>query len=1069
MVAALTSGGILEGVRVRSSIIALFMALALTLPIAPPGRADTLADDIARLESFRSREQWVQADSLATALLARLEGAAGVDSLALATVIFALGEARYEGILADDDLPLRYVTRSFEIRSRHLPENHPDIAISLAMMGVLLTGVDNDSALVCTRRALDIRLNQPAPDDSALGDSWLTLGELQIYRGDAGSAREPLETGIALHRRVFGADSPRLATPLSVLGEAWYALGDPERAIELTEQGLAILDRAGVRTGHERLNVLARLVKFHMVSGNLGRAFDAGHQAVQLAKASGDSMEIVISHNNLSVVLGAFGDEEGARRILTEVLPLCESTNYNLRSAATTIHQVLGAISLALGDTSAAMRYFTEAETGFMVPGTLEEDPTRALCVLGQASVLYAEHRYREALVVLRRGMEMNESSPQPELTSMVTARTHGIQYLGALGDSAGVDSARTDLAALRDRRSLADTGRGPIIAHWLAWADRYLGREAEAWAGALLADDGTRERLRYNVERLPDVRALELTRNRSYILNQVLDMADADRPLRWETAWDHLVRTRGMVRAELARRRLPRELAQDAEVALLHAAWVTAQRKLARRLVSGSTAPADSAARAALESVRSAVEQAEAAYVRSLRAHGADTTRVDVGLADVRAALPTGHALVGCAEIKGRDGNNSMVAWVARSGEPRIQRVELDTTSAIRDPIEAWRAALATSPGPGTTGGGAAEQECRRRGDLVRKLTWDRLAPSLQGATDVSIVPDGPLVDLPWHALPVGPNRYLVEDGPLVHQLDAERELVALIQAPHGSALVAIGDPEFMLTPHRPRAESPSNALRGILDPCAGGRPIEFTSLPATRAEATAVAATWRRGTGGEATVLIGPEATESAFKELAPGATILHLATHGVVVGDICRDAAAGARGVGGVAPVVGDAKPAPAPARTAPVDRDPSPWMGRRVWLAMAAAGHADEAASDDDGLLTAEEVVTLNLESVDWVVLSACHSGLAEAWGRDGTLGMRRSFQLAGARCVIASQWAVEDLATADWMRQLYDARTGGERRGAAAVQAVCRRILAERRTGGRTTHPFYWAAFTASGE
>ncbi|TPW07072.1 MAG: hypothetical protein FD129_2614, partial [bacterium] len=96
---------------------------------------------------------------------------------------------------------------------------------------------------------------------------------------------------------------------------------------------------------------------------------------------------------------------------------MCESTNYNLRSAATTIHQVLGAISLALGDTSAAMRYFTEAETGFMVPGTLEEDPTRALCVLGQASVLYAEHRYREALVVLRRGMEMNESSPQPELT----------------------------------------------------------------------------------------------------------------------------------------------------------------------------------------------------------------------------------------------------------------------------------------------------------------------------------------------------------------------------------------------------------------------------------------------------------------------------------------------------------------------------------------------------------------------------------------------------------------------------------------------------------------------------
>ena len=145
-------------------------------------------------------------------------------------------------------------------------------------------------------------------------------------------------------------------------------------------------------------------------------------------------------------------------------------------------------------------------------------------------------------------------------------------------------------------------------------------------------------------------------------------------------------------------------------------------------------------------------------------------------------------------------------------------------------------------------------------------------------------------------------------------------------------------------------------------------------------------------------------------------------------------------------------------------------PSPWLGRRVWLALAGANHAQEAGdSDNDGLLTADEVVTLELTGTDWVVLSACHSGLAPSWSGEGALGMRRAFLLAGARSVIASQWALDDEATVDWMRTLYEVRARGESSAAAAVQATCRRVLAARRRDREPTHPFYWAAFTASGE
>ena len=55
------------------------------------------------------------------------------------------------------------------------------------------------------------------------------------------------------------------------------------------------------------------------------------------------------------------------------------------------------------------------------------------------------------------------------------------------------------------------------------------------------------------------------------------------------------------------------------------------------------------------------------------------------------------------------------------------------------------------------------------------------------------------------------------------------------------------------------------------------------------------------------------------------------------------------------------------------------------------------------------------------------------------------------------------------ATREWMLALYAARTGGATSPAAALESASRTILTRRRSGGQSTHPFYWAAFCASGE
>src|SRR5436190_23854216 len=80
--------------------------------------------------------------------------------------------------------------------------------------------------------------------------------------------------------------------------------------------------------------------------------------------------------------------------------------------------------------------------------------------------------------------------------------------------------------------------------------------------------------------------------------------------------------------------------------------------------------------------------------------------------------------------------------------------------------------------------------------------------------------------------------------------------------------------------------------------------------------------------------------------------------------------------------------------------------------------------------EDGILTSEEIATLDLRGVDWVVLSACESGIGRIQSGEGVLGLRRAFQVAGVRTLITSLWKVEDDVTKEWMRHLYEGRLRG---------------------------------------
>ena len=74
--------------------------------------------------------------------------------------------------------------------------------------------------------------------------------------------------------------------------------------------------------------------------------------------------------------------------------------------------------------------------------------------------------------------------------------------------------------------------------------------------------------------------------------------------------------------------------------------------------------------------------------------------------------------------------------------------------------------------------------------------------------------------------------------------------------------------------------------------------------------------------------------------------------------------------------------------------------------------------------EDGVLTAAELANMNLLETGLVVMSACETGLGEANGMEGTMGLFRGLKLAGVEEVVQSFWGVPDAETKELMALFY---------------------------------------------
>ncbi len=1044
-------------------------AIVLALCAAPwPARAapDASSPDslLRRAQAMSRARHFAAAESLARAALPGLERAYGPSSPRVADALDAVLTTLSQPVPTLPAAAESLAARAVALR-RALGDSVA-LAHTLGRSGAVLGARTHVSAARAQAAEAVRLLRVHAPRDSfEIAATEALLGRLGLMSEDPRAAEEHYRAALAICDRQFGPDHPESVPILYGIASAAVSRNDPRSALPLYQHILAIVEREPDIEAIDLSSTLDGLVQTCTNTGDwaLGRRYADRNVAFADSAFGMSDGNTALAHARAADLIAFIGDLAEAHRQAELAVEIGRRAFHEPHLYMVSILSISGEIDYdlhRLDDAIARVREALAVREALSEPG----------------DVVSANKRVRLALMESERGHpQLALAAVQPLWAGQAR---RGLRWQLRTEDVLAETHRRLGHAAIAEslvRHVVAvyDSALGPRSALTLErkadWAGSLydLGEHARALALGFEVEATSRSILQEAIGGLSDREALsfegEMARGLDVVLTLAADPSGLTLPER-RAAWDAVARGRLAVAAERADQRWSAR-SDDPDVARRQAELAAARDSLSR-LAAGTLAGGRSdsllalltAARRRRDAAERALGEVSAAYRQRRPAR-------DAGIADAIAALPEGAALVSFVRYQhrripvaadsglGRASEQRYVALVRAPGSDVTDVVPLGDAAGLEDLVARW---IERTSHPVAATDRVGWRRYRELGAALRERVWDPIARRLAGAGRVYVVPDGALAAIDLAALPVGADAWLVETGPTLVMLSAERDLVHDGEAPSGGhGLLALADPAY----DRGALAEPGSGPLALADESwhsrlRGADSLQLAPLPASAGEARAVAAAWQLapGTDHEARVLVGAQASEEEFKAGAPGRRVLHLATHGVSLAGRSVRIERGARGVGGVHVGSGPA--------SAEEHDDLSA-------LALAGAAHPDSTAPED-GWLTDEEVLTLDLAGVEWAVLSACASGAGDARGRETLQGLVRAFHLAGARTVIASLWDVDDRATRDWMERAYRARWVEGLATPDAVRAASRAVLAERRAKGESTHPFYWGAFVATG-
>jgi len=1038
-----------------------FLSLALVLPLA--AQEARWSELIAQVRTLHNQGKYAQGIPLAQEAVQLAEKTFGADHQNVALSLNLLGLMYDEqGMYAEAEPAYK---RSLAIREKALGPDHPDVALSLNNLAELYREQGRYAeAEPLHKRSLAIREKALGPNHPDVAVSLNNLAALYQDQGRYPEAEPLYKRSLAIREKALGPDHRDVAASLNNLAEFYDLQGRYAEAEPLYKRSLAINEKA-LGPNHPGVAIdLSNLASLYREQGKYGEAEPLYKRALAIdEKALGPNHpDVAVCLNNLA----ALYDEQGR---YAEAEPVYKRSLAIREKAFGPDHPSVAVALRNLAAVYGKLNRYAEAEPllrrslAILEKALGPDHPGVATTLNGLAALYDDQGRYDQAQPLYERALSIREKAFGPDHPDLATS----LENLAALYEKQGKYAEAEPL--LRRGLAIREQALGPdhpYVALGLAnLAGLYFARGNYAQAAAFF--DPALQNLAGQFE---SSFAYMSEKDRLQFLSTVRGIFDgylsfcfaywkADSALAGKM-YDLSLWEKGLVGASVASLRAQVASSGDAEALQLFDQLAEKKTESARLVSARPTGWQD--LRKKVDDEANDLEQQLARRVSSL---AEQKNLAHASWRDVQKKLQPPEAAVEFVRFHFYDGKKwtdtyKYVALVVTPDEKDAPALIAlgDAKDLEADPLRDYRLRVGLNEN-GTVRGVAVKPEEEKPGAAPKTTFYDAFWKPLESALGnvqrIYLSPDGALNQVALGDVPADDGRLLMEK----YDLRIVSSTKDILRDPHklsANSAVLIGNPTFDLDPAQQRA-----ALRSALSTqtaqvvpvteATGLLSRDFTGstlkpLPGTQAEVQAISSLLEKRHWNVQSFTQQNALKETLLHMKAP--RVLHLATHGFFESDQPEKEQR-----------LGNDQPSGL--------EDPMLRSGLFFAGANRRLSGQPTPADLDDGVLTAYEASTLNLQGTELVVLSACETGLGEVAAGEGVFGLRRALEVAGAQSVLMSMWSVPDKETQELMSLFYAKWLAGQDKHEALREAQLEMRSRVKKRYGRDL-PQKWGAFVLVG-
>jgi len=913
---------------------------------------------------------------------------------------------------------------ALRICQKVLGSEHPNTAQSLTNLASLYLDIgEYTKAEPLLQEALRIRQKVLGPEHPYTATSLNNLALLYWRMGEYAKAEPLYQEALRIDQKVLGLEHPDMARSLNNLADLYHAMGEYAKAEPLLQEALQILQKVLGPEHPDAVVSLNNLAELYQDMGEYAKAEPLLQEALRIRQKTlgPEHPKTATSINNLALLYRVTGEYAKAEPLLQEVLRIRRKVLGPEHPDTAGSLSNLALLYQEMGEYAKAKPFYQEAlKIRQKVLGS--EHPDTATSLNNLAALYYATGDYAKAEPLYQEALKIDQKILGPEHPETATSLNNLALLYQAMGEYAKAELLYQESLKIMQKVHGPEHPDTATSLDNLARLEFDLGRIDEATSLARQASSA------------------ELT-----ILSKIFSFTSEEQRLAYLDIFDPyslfpflkgtendlaaaVLRYKGVVLDSIVEDRLLAEASQGSEDQKLMDQLNLDKSQLGQLLLQ-PVQKLSAETNQRIEALEGEVEKIEGQFAQHIAGLGQARHALGVTIEQVQRTIPNDGALIEYLRYGHYLGKGK---WEQRYGAI----VLFSKGAPVWIPLGKANEIEALAHRYGTlVRGSPEEEELSANLQALYEALWAPIDQALPSQTKrIIISPDGQLNFISFATLLTKDQQFLAERYS-VQYVASGRDLLRELKPSTAKEVVLFANPDFNLgsTAMLAKADHRSGnagSIRGTEK-----RDVEdwsFGSLDGTQKERDELIKKFL-GWGWTATDFTKKKATKEALLKIH-SPYILHLATHGFF------------------------AKEDPTTAQTKPgasLDERQSVTKSKffknpmhRGWLLLAGAQTTIEAWKRDevppvenDGILTAEDVSTLDLQGTWLVTLSACDTGSGEARAGEGVMGLRRGFIQAGAQNLLMTLWPISDEVTVQIMSDFYEAahKTGNAPEALAEVQ------------------------------